>query len=108
YSSGLTFALVTALVATEIPGLARISIALLILTATVLGAWFTSRIAIRRRGDKMEALVDRLDLALRREAAPLPQTESDALPDSPPALSLDDLPEAPETASLQEARRTRS
>ncbi|MEM6646013.1 MAG: hypothetical protein AAF730_07150, partial [Bacteroidota bacterium] len=47
YSSGLTFALVTALVATEIPGLARISIALLILTATVLGAWFTSRIAIR-------------------------------------------------------------
>ncbi|MEM6646837.1 MAG: hypothetical protein AAF730_11350 [Bacteroidota bacterium] len=103
---GFTFFIAFIVGATALPMSTRVITSTLVLITALMSAWYLTRSITRYRANSTDTLLDQLDLALQREASSEQQRE--ALPESTPALSLGDLPEAPEATTRQEARRARS
>lgn len=103
---GITFFITFLVGATALPMSTRIVTSTLVLITALMSAWYLTRSITRYRANNTDTLLDRLDLSLQREASADQQRE--AFPGATPALSLDDLPEAPQATTLREARRTRS
>ncbi|GAB5519740.1 MAG: hypothetical protein RhofKO_19910 [Rhodothermales bacterium] len=92
--------------ATALPLSTRIITSTLVLMAALLSAWMLTRSITRYRAKNTDILVDRLDLALRREAD-TPEAAA-SLPEATAPLYLDDLPEDSEATAVHAARRTRA
>lgn len=107
-SCGVVFAFLLTLGATELPLGPRAGGSLLLLLACLIGAWLISRTLVSKRIAATDALMDQIERAVGRQVTAPHQAGEAPRSKTRSSLALDDLPEAPETAGRQEARRTRS